>query len=570
MKMASMAFKSVLKMILMTMIGLSFIDSSTALEEVHSFPKAIVVTDHAIASKIGLDILKSGGNAIDAAVAIAYALTVVQPCCGNIGGGGFMLIHTASGLDTVINFRQKAPLNATADMFNSPNGKFDEKKAKEGYLSIATPGTVLGLEAARKKYGRLERKSLISPSIQLASQGFILNQGDIKLLSKETQNFKSEKNIATIFLKNGRPYRVGDRLIQEDLAKTLQLISDQGSDAFYKGSISHTIVKESKKNGGILSLKDFEEYQVEELKPIYCRYKEYEIITTPLPSSGGVLLCEMLNILEGYPISSWGINSRQSIHVTIEAMRQAFLDRNLLGDPNFVANPVDCLISKKYAERIREDIHLDKIKPIETLHPLPSHSKDCNTTHFSIIDKEGNIVSLTYTLNSLFGAKVIAGNTGFFLNNEMDDFTIELGKPNQFGLVQGLNNKIEPGKRPLSSMSPTIILKDKKPFLVLGAAGGSRIISANLLTALRVIEGQYPIEKAVNDPRFHHQYLPNYLEREPKAFAKTVESELKSMGYHIKTPKHFAVEEAIERNPQTNRYTGGSDRRRAAGSAMGY
>jgi gamma-glutamyltranspeptidase/glutathione hydrolase len=526
----------------------------------------MVVTGQHLASQIGVDILKSGGNAIDAAVAVGYALAVVDPCCGNIGGGGFMTLHLANGKNIFINFRERAPLAATANLFQDKNGNIIPTKSTLGYSAVATPGTVLGLDSVLQKYGTLTRKQVMTPAIQLAKTGFILDPGDIKLLKMQTADFKTVPNVAAIFLKKGRPYRVGERLTQPDLANTLQLIANQGPDVFYKGVIAEKIVKASTANGGILTMKDFENYAIEEMQPLECHYHADTVISAPPPSSGGTTLCEILNVLEGYPLPTWGYHSAKSTSAIVEAMRQAFYDRNnKLGDPDFVSNPVQQLISKEYAAEIRRHITQNI-----THHSGVILQEGMNTTHYSIMDGKGNAVSVTYTLNSLFGAKVIAENTGFFLNNEMDDFTAKLGVSNQFGLVGGEKNTIQPGKRPLSSMTPTIVMRNNHVILIAGSSGGPRIITATLLTLLNTLDYHMNIQAAVDAPRFHHQWMPDVIDAEPDAFSAHTKDELINMGYHISESPFWGIVEAIYVDPTTHVMYGGSDKRRASGQAIGY
>ena len=532
--------------------------------------QGMVVSEQHLASQVGIDILHSGGNAIDAAVAVGYALAVVHPCCGNIGGGGFMLLHLASGKNIFINFRERAPLAAKAAMFLDEKGQVIPNKSTVGYLAVAVPGSVLGLDTALKKYGTMTRQQIMAPAIHLAENGFILTPGDVKILEKNTKSFRRSPNVAAIFLKNNQSYQTGDRLIQKDLANTLKLISANGPDVFYKGRIAESIVNASQKNGGILSLKDFSEYHIEELAPIHCTYRGYSIFSAAPPSSGGTTLCEMLNILEGYPLSHLGYHSFASVHDTIEAMRYAFFDRNSeLGDPDFVENPIQHLISKDYAAQIRQHIHSDQMTPSSQLQAVKSH-EGVNTTHYSIVDQWGNAASVTYTLNSYFGAKVIAGNTGFFLNSEMDDFTSKLGVANKFGLIQGASNAIFAGKRPLSSMTPTIIIQDNQVLMVLGSPGGPRIITATLQVILNVIDYKMNIQQAVDSPRFHHQWLPDETNLEPQVFSGNTMKKLKAMGYHLVTGQPWGAVEAIQIDPVTKNIDGANDMRRPAGSAIGY
>jgi gamma-glutamyltranspeptidase/glutathione hydrolase len=530
--------------------------------------QAMVVSEQAYASKVGVDVLRAGGNAIDAAVAVGYALAVVNPCCGNIGGGGFMTLHLANGRNIFLNFRETAPAAAHPNLFLDHQGHIIADKSTLGYLAVAVPGSVMGLNTALKQYGKMSLPRVITPAIQLARDGFILSKGDIQLLNANLKYFKQQPNVAAIFLNSGKPYKAGDRLIQKDLAHTLKEISNRGSDAFYKGKIAKEIVSASKKHHGILSLKDFSNYRIEKSKPVVCFYHDYKIISAPPPSSGGITLCEMLNILEKYPLKKLGYLSPQGIHYIVEAMRFSFADRNnLLGDPNFVNNPTQQLISKDYAAKIRK-----RILPLTATPSLPGsiYQESMHTTHYSVTDKWGNAVSVTYTLNSFFGAEVIAGHTGFFLNNEMDDFTIKPGSKNQFGLVQGVKNNIQGGKHPLSSMTPTIVMKNNKVVLIVGSPGGPRIITSTLLTILNVIEYGMNIQDAVNAPRFHHQWLPDSIEIEPHAFSQKTIRKLKNKGYHFSPQQPWSAVEAIYIDPKSGFIYGANDKRRPAGKAVGY
>jgi gamma-glutamyltranspeptidase/glutathione hydrolase len=525
----------------------------------------MVVTEQQLASQVGIDILKAGGNAVDAAVAVGYALAVVNPCCGNIGGGGFMLIRWNNGKTIFINFRERAPLAATPAMFANISN------TTTGYLAVAVPGTVLGLETALKKYGTMTRQQVMAPAIKLAEQGFVLRPGDDKFLFHFTEAFRAQPNVAAVFLnKQQQSYAFGGRLIQKQLAITLKKIAKQGSDVFYKGSIAEEVVAASKAHGGVLSLKDFATYYVDELVPINCNYRGYHIITAPPPSAGGITLCEMLNILENYPLSTLGFHSAQSVHVTTEAMRYAFFDRNnSLGDPKFVTNPVTHLLSKKYAFSLYRKIKPNKAMPSDELGNMLQVDEKKNTTHYSIVDNAGNAVAVTYTLNGIFGAKVIAGNTGFFLNNEMDDFTVRLGKANKFKLKQGSKNMIQAGKQPLSSMTPTIITYHHKLFMVVGSPGGPRIITTVLQTILNVLDYGMTMQAAVDAPRFHHQCLPDSIDIEPDVFSKITMDQLAAMGYQFSPQETWSAAEAIYIEPSTGKLFGGSDYRRAAGKAIG-
>lgn len=524
----------------------------------------MVVTTQHEASKIGLQILQQGGNAFDAAVGVGYALAVSDPCCGNLGGGGFMLIRLADGRETFINFREKAPLAANARMYLNEKGEVIPQLSRNGYLAVGVPGTVKGLDYALSKYGTLSLSEVIQPAIKLAEKGFILREGDVKILTDGKKKL-AQPNVATIFLKDGKtPYQVGDRLIQKELAQTLKLIATEGVDGFYRGAIASSIVKASGENGGILTLEDFANYTVEEQEPIHCDYRGYEIITAP-PPGGGVTVCLMLNILEGY-----NLKNSSRLHWMLSAMLFAYSDRNTyLGDPKFVNIPLQKLLSPDYAAQIRIQIPQDKaVSPDKLYQNLLQEGT--NTTHYSVTDKYGNAVAVTYTINSYFGAGVIAGNTGFILNNEMDDFTSKLGAANQFGLVQGKANIIEPGKRPLSSMSPTIVTKNERLFLVTGSPGGSTIPTTVLQTITNMIDFQMDVHQAVNSPRFHYQGLPNAVLTEPNAFSSEVVEKLWKMGYKITPFLTWGAAESISFDEKIGIFQGANDNRKSAGEAIGY
>jgi gamma-glutamyltranspeptidase/glutathione hydrolase len=539
----------------------------------------MVVTAQRLATHVGVDVLKAGGNAVDAAVAVGYALAVVYPAAGNLGGGGFMTIALADGRKTFLDFREKAPLAATASMYLDKDGNVIKGASTYGYLAVGVPGTVSGLEKARREYGTMPRKKLIAPAIGFAQQGFVLRQGDIKMLATATDAFRKDPASAAIFLKYGKPYHVGEKLVQRDLARTLQRISRFGAAGFYKGPVGRAIVASMKANGGIITQADLNQYRARELKPVECSYRGYGIVSAPPPSSGGVTLCEMLNILEGYPLHDLGYRSAQAMQYQIEAMRHAYVDRNsYLGDPAFVHNPLDRLLSKSYAAKIRAVIAPHKAGISMEIRPGVAPHEGTNTTHYSIVDRWGNAVSVTYTLNSWFGAKVTAAHTGVQLNDEMDDFTAKVGVPNQFGLVQGKANVISPGKRPLSSMTPTIVTRDGKPLMVLGTPGGSRIITVVLLTILNVIDYGMNIQQAVDAPRFHQQWLPDYTNLEPGAITPGVKKILESWGQKFGPPQEANHVAAIligapklnGKPVGDNRYYGANDPRRGTGLALGY
>ncbi|AML59808.1 Gamma-glutamyltranspeptidase [Serratia rubidaea] len=555
--------------------------------------QGMVVTSQRLASQVGVDILKMGGNAVDAAVAVGYAQAVVNPCCGNIGGGGFMTVHLADGTDTFINFRETAPAAASANMYLEADGKVKKDASLYGYLAAGVPGTVLGMETARKKYGKLSREQVMAPAIKLAREGFVLTRADTDILDTTVARFKQDPEAARIFLrKDGSALQPGDRLVQSDLANTLEAIARQGPDAFYHGKIPQAVEAAARKGGGILTADDFANYKVTETAPITCSYRGYKFVSSPPPSSGGVTLCETLNILEGYDLKSMGFNSAAAIHTMTEAMRHAYMDRNTyLGDPAFISNPIDRLVSKSYAEQIRKQIVPGKATPSTNVQPgMEPHEKP-ETTHYSIVDHDGNAVSTTYTVNGRFGAVVIAPGTGFFLNDEMDDFTVKVGEKNLYGLVQGTANAIAPGKRPLSSMSPTLVTKDNKIFMVLGSPGGSRIITITLQTALNVIDHGMAPQEAVDAPRIHHQWLPDEVYYEQRGVSADTLSLLQKMGYNMVeqtpwgaaelilvglpgaagvAPANSGNDSAVSGKVREGYLYGANDVRRPAGAAIGY
>ena len=532
---------------------------------------AMVVTAQHLATEIGVKILKEGGNAIDAAVAVGYALAVVHPCCGNIGGGGFMMIHLASGRTVFLDFREKAPLKATPTLYQNAKGQVVPGLSTQTYLAVGVPGTVLGLDTALRKYGTMTRQQVMAPAIRLARDGYVLQQGDVNILNTRVKDFAKHPNVAAIFLNHGKPYVAGQTLRQPQLAHTLELISREGSRAFYRGSIARAIVAASRSHHGILTMKDLADYTVQWAKPVECRYHGYTIMSDPPPSSGGVTICEILQIIKPYPFNKWGYGSVESLHYLAEAERRAFADRNTyLGDPAFVHNPIDRLLSARHAARLRATIRPDAATPSSQIKGSLGSYEGTDTTDFSIVDRHGNAVGVTYTINYLFGLGQIAGNTGFFLNNEMDDFTSKPGVPNSFGLVQGKANQIEPGKRPLSSMAPTIVLRGKRLFMVTGSPGGSTIISTTLESFLNVADFGMNVQQAVNAPRVHQQWYPDLVFAEPGLMSPSVEQRLRAMGYRFKIVKSWGADEAIVVNPRTHMLEGANDRRRPSGLAAGY
>jgi gamma-glutamyltranspeptidase/glutathione hydrolase len=553
----------------------------------------MVVSSQHYASRAGLRILQQGGNAIDAAVAVGYALAVVDPCCGNIGGGGFMVIHLADGRETFINFRETAPAAAREAMYLDAKGNAIKDLSLYGYLAAGVPGTVMGLDRALSEYGTLPRAKVMAPAIELARDGYILSRADTDILDFGAPRFAKDPVAAKIFLRSdGKPFQPGDRHIQTDLAATLSLIAEQGPDAFYKGPVAEAVEKASQANGGILTANDFSSYRTTESPPLTCSYRGYVLASAPPPSSGGATLCEILNILEGYDLKALGFHSAQAVHFMVEAMRHAFLDRNTyLADPAFVKNPLDRLLSKEYAAAIRAKIDPVKATPSSEVEPgIEPHEKP-ETTHYSVVDKDGNAVSVTFTINGFFGANVIAPGTGFFLNDEMDDFTVKPGVPNFFGLVQGTANAIAPGKRPLSSMTPTLVSKDGKVYLVLGSPGGSRIITIAAEIIMNIVDHGMEPQEAVDAPRIHHQWLPDVVYQEPFALSPDTRVNLEARGYSVIEQIPWGAAELIELGPAAAAAKGtqssgndsarsgkvlpgflygATDDRRPAGAAIGY
>ena len=538
----------------------------------------MVVTAQHLATEIGVDVLRKGGNAVDAAVAVGYALAVVYPAAGNLGGGGFMTIQLADGRRTFVDFREKAPLAATAGMYLDAAGNVVPGSNTIGHLAVGVPGTVAGLETALATYGTMPRSALMAPAIRYAEQGFVLDQGDADVFATATRAFAADPASAAIFLHGGQPFVAGDRLVQRDLGASLRRISAAGAPGFYAGPVAAAIVASSRAGHGILAQADFDAYRARERAPIECDYRGFHIVSAPPPSSGGVIVCEILNVLEGYPLKDWGFRSARAVHVQIEAMRRAYIDRNAqLGDPDVVANPIEHLLDKTYAASIRAGI--DPIHASASAEaPGAAPHEGSNTTHYSIVDGRGNAVSVTYTLNDWFGAKVTAAGTGILLNDEMDDFTVKLGTPNLYGLVQGQANAIAPGKRPLSSMSPTIVTKDGKTVMVVGTPGGSRIITAVVHTIVNVVDYGMTVQEAVDAPRFHQQAIPNATSVEPFGLSPDTQQMLEAMG-HVFVPSYPANHMAVilvgapklgGRPVGRNQFYGANDPRRNTGLALGF
>jgi gamma-glutamyltranspeptidase/glutathione hydrolase len=541
--------------------------------------KGMVVSAQHLATEIGVDVLRRGGNAVDAAIAVGYALAVVYPAAGNLGGGGFMTIRFGDGRKTFLDFRERAPGAARRDMFLDKDGTVIKGLSTTGWLAVGIPGTVSGLEYAREKYGSMTPAALIEPAIKLAEDGFILDQGDVDTFDSAISDFTKFPATADIFLNKGQPYRAGERLVQRDLAETLRAIESQGVDGFYRGKIGAAIVEASRAGGGIIGQDDLDRYTTHERTPLECDYRSYHVITAPPPSSGGIAICEMLNILEAYPLRQLGWGSAQALHDEIEAMRHAFADRSSrLGDPDFVGDPSQGLIDKGYAAKIRQTINPDKAGISAEIGKGAAPHEGSNTTHFSIVDDAGNAVSMTYTLNDWFGARVVAPGTGVLMNDEMDDFTANPGAADGYGARIADVNAIAPSKAPRSSMSPTIVTQDGKLVLVLGTPGGSKIITAVLQTIVNLVDFEMNIQEAVDAPRIHQQWLPDVTDVEKYALSPDTRKLMEAMGYRFadaEPANHLAAiivgAPSLGGKPvAANRYYGANDPRGGTGLALGY
>jgi gamma-glutamyltranspeptidase / glutathione hydrolase len=530
----------------------------------------MVVAQERLAAQVGADILKQGGNAIDAAVATGFALAVTYPRAGNIGGGGFMVIHSAArNEDAAIDYRETAPAATTPDIFLGTDGKPDTDKSRNSALGIGVPGTVAGLALALEKYGsgRFTLAQILKPAIELARDGFVVTDDTADTLPDMYRRMARWPDSARIFSRSdGTALREGDRLIQAELAATLSAIAEQGPRGFYQGPVAEKLVKAVRDAGGIMTADDLKSYEAVVRKPVRGNYRGYDIVSMPLPSSGGTVLLETLNILEGFPMPDMKQGSAPSLHVMIEAMKRAYADRaRYLGDPAFVNAPADILISKDYAAKLRGGIDLARATPAEALSAKPPR-EGSNTTHYSVVDSSGNAVSNTYTLNFSYGVGLVAGGTGVLLNNELDDFTAAPGASNAFGLVGFEANLPGPGKRPLSSMSPTIVLKDGKPVLVTGSPGGSRIISAVLQVVVDVLDYKMDVATAVAAPRLHHQWMPDVV-RVEQGFPHETLDALREKGHHVIEPLGQTSVNSIAVTP--NGLLGAPDPRTRGAAAVG-
>ena len=525
--------------------GAGYVATKTAESE-----KGMVVAPHPLVSAIGVDILRKGGNAIDAAVAVQFAMAVVYPRAGNLGGGGFMLIRHKDGQADALDYREKAPMAAYRDMYLDSLGNPIPRLSQDGHLASGVPGTVAGLLEAHRKYGRLDIRTLIDPAIALARKGFAISEGEAARLNSFQKDFKKNNTAPTAFIKSN--WKPGDRLVQKDLAAVLLRIRKRGEAGFYGGKTAELIAQEMQRGNGIITLEDLRSYRAQWRSPIRGRYKDYQVISMPPSSSGGVALVQMLKMVEPHGLGKYGFQTPEAVHIMAEAMRRAYADRaEYLGDSDFYIVPVDSLLEAAYLQQRMNDFRLDKATPSAVIEAGKFRllKETFETEHTSVVDAEGNAVSVTTTLNSNYGCKVVVGGGGFFLNNEMDDFSVKPGVPNQFGLVGNEANAIQPGKRMLSSMTPTIVEKDGKLFMVLGAPGGSTIITAVFQVLLNVVEFNLDLEAAVNAGRFHHQWLPDQILVEEDALTPEVRRALEEKGHQLQPVKYMAVIKAIQRLP---------------------
>ena len=567
--------KYFLPLLIILILNLSLI---TKASEPVTSKHGMVVSASTIAARVGVEIMKKGGNAVDAAVAVGFALAVTYPYAGNIGGGGFMVINLQNGKNTTIDFREKAPLAASRNMYLNKNGKYIPALSQEGTTSTGVPGSVAGLIYALEKYGTMDLEDIIQPAIDLAKNGWMLDYKTAKLIKSTLPEFKKYPSSYKIFSKNGKPYKEGDIFRQPDLAWTLEQIKEKGNNGFYKGKVAELLIKQIRLLGGYITQKDLDRYKVVERKPVLGTYRGYEIVSMPPPSSGGIALVELLNILENYHFKSSDWGSSEYIHRLVEAMKYVYADRTYnLGDPDFYDVPVNKLTSKKYAKTIFDKIEKagDNAIPAEQIsYYKPLHYQESTeTTHYSVYDENGNAVSVTTTLNSAFGSKIVVDSAGFLLNNEMDDFSAKPGEPNQFGLLGTEANSIQPEKRMLSSMTPTIVLKNNKPYIIIGSPGGSTIITVVLQVILNCIDFNMNISKAITVPRIHNQWYPDVVYSEKFALNNDTIKNLVKMGYHLANISRkfriLGLAEGIMIDNMNHIIYGAADPR-GSGSAEGY
>ena len=526
-----------------------------------SYKNGVVVTAHPEASKVGVEILKKGGNAIDASVAVQFALAVVYPNAGNIGGGGFLVYRDAKGKTDALDYREKAPFKATEDMYWDKNGNAITELSLYGQFAAGVPGTVDGMVKAHEKYGKLNWKDLVQPAINLAQKGFKITKQQASELTNKHNDFV-KYNPKTNALTSKSSWKEGDLLIQKDLANTLKLIQQKGRAGFYEGKTADLIVKEMKRGNGIISHEDLNQYQSVWRTPVSGNYKGLKVISMPPPSSGGIALVSLFQSIENYPINKWGFQADSTIQVMVEAERRVYADRaEHLGDPDFFKVPQNQLLDKSYNVNRMKDFSFNKATPSSAIKAGEIIGKESmETTHYVIVDKDGNAASVTTTLNNSYGSLVVVEGAGFLLNDEMDDFSVKPGTPNLYGLVGGKANAIEPSKRMLSSMTPSILEKDGKLFMVVGTPGGSTIITSVFQAILNVVDFGMTMQEAVAAPRFHHQWLPDQIDYEPNAISENVRESLKQKGYILKERKAYGRVDGILVNPNGT-YQGGADPR---------
>ncbi|WP_291091496.1 gamma-glutamyltransferase [Empedobacter sp. UBA7494] len=534
-----------------------------------SYKNGVVVTAHPEASKVGVEILKKGGNAIDASIAVQFALAVVYPNAGNIGGGGFLVYRDAKGKTDALDYREKAPLKASEDMYWDKNGNAITDLSLYGQFAAGVPGTVDGMVKAHEKYGKLNWKELVQPAINLAQKGFKITKQQASELTNKHNDFV-KYNSKTNALTSKSSWKEGDLLVQKDLANTLKLIQQKGRAGFYEGKTADLIVKEMKRGNGIISHEDLKEYQSVWRTPVSGNYKGLKVISMPPPSSGGIALVSLFQSIEDYPINKWGFQADSTIQVMVEAERRVYADRaEHLGDPDFIKVPQKQLLDKNYNVNRMKDFLFDKATPSSAIKAGEIIGKESmETTHYVIVDKDGNAASVTTTLNNSYGSLVVVEGAGFLLNDEMDDFSVKPGTPNLYGLVGGKANAIEPSKRMLSSMTPSILEKDGKLFMVVGTPGGSTIITSVFQAILNVVDFGMTMQEAVAAPRFHHQWLPDQIDYEPNAISENVRESLKQKGYTLKERKPYGRVEGILVNIDGT-YQAGADPR-GDDKAVGY
>jgi gamma-glutamyltranspeptidase/glutathione hydrolase len=562
--------RSIVLLAFYSFLGVAFLQSAS--KEAVRGKRGMVVSADEFASRVGIEILKKGGNAVDAAVAVGFTLAVTFPQAGNIGGGGFMVIRMADGRTTTIDFREKAPSAARRDMYLDEQGNFQPTRSQVGHLSAGVPGSVAGLLYALEHFGTRKREHVLQPAIDFAERGFPVSYRLADALKADLQNLSLFPATRKIFTKNGEPFEEGDLLVQKDLAETLKRIKKQGRDGFYKGKTADLIVREMKRGGGLITHDDLESYQAVERPPVRGFYRGYEIISMGPPSSGGVALIQLLNLLEPFDVRSMGFASSRSVSLMVEAMKLVYADRAaFLGDSDFYPVPVQKLISKEYARERRKLLDTTRAVPSSQIShgviPLPEGSE---TTHYCVVDRWGNAVSVTTTINSWFGSMVVVEGAGFLLNNEMDDFSAKPGVPNQYGLLGGEANSIQPGKRMLSAMTPTIVVKDDHPFLITGTPGGSTIITTVLQVITNIIDHGMRLQEAIDAPRIHHQWYPDTLLYEKFGLAHDALENLRARGYHLKQREGYQGRaEGILIDRQKGLYFGATDPR-GYGAAIGY